>query len=215
MTDTDTIDYRARELAKAAPRDTFHPNLVIIGPDGPTGRLPITPAEYFRVVEALTTEPGITYRVQAHDITTLTWPMWEACGIECPAMIGAECPAIKAHLRQTCPGKSSKWDNAATEVVYGWTMESFQSDTCGDVDQLIGCNHLFRNPDSGEHDGPMGAGLIIHTDSQGFVTLTRYATVLELESDWQQLQEKEAEYDRANCENCAEYGVPCDDHSED
>lgn len=63
MTDTDTIEYRIRELGKAAPRDTFNPNLVMIGPDGKSKHLPITPAEYARVVEALTTEPGSTYRL--------------------------------------------------------------------------------------------------------------------------------------------------------
>lgn len=214
MTDTDTIEYRTRELAKARPllelpdvQAQFKAN----GPQGDSEWLNVTPAEYSRVVEALTTDPGITYRVQPHDINTLTWPMWEACGIECPKMIGAPCQ----HPNGNC-SRFGKFPNAATEVVYGWTMESFQSDTCGDVDQLIGCNHLFRAAgEDDDTDGPMGAGLILHTDSQGFVTLTRYATVLGLESDWQQLQEKEAEYERANCENCAELNVPCDDHSED
>ncbi len=211
MIDNDTIDYRTRELAKAAPRDTFHPNLVVIGPDGRTKHLPITPAEYFRVIEALTTDPGIAYRVQAHDITTLTEAMWDACGIECPAMIGAPCPGGMG-----CPGWSPKWDNAATEVVYGWTMESFQSETCGDVDQPIGCNHLFRTPEDERHDdNPMGAGLILNADSQGFVALGRYENVTELDENWAQLQEEEAKFERANCPACAESNTPCDEHGDE
>lgn len=209
MTDTDTIEYRTRELAKAAPRDTFKPNLAIIGPDGKTKHLPITPAEYFRVVEALTTEPPITYRVQPHDITTLTWPMWDACGIECPKMIGAPCSG-----GMNCPGWSSKWSNAATEVVYGWSLH-WQPETCGDVDQPIGSNAIFRTPEDESHDdNPMAAGLILSTGSQGDVTLTRYETPTELDGIWSMLQDEEAKYDRANCVNCAELNVPCDDHDD-
>lgn len=209
MTDNDTIDYRTRELAKAAPRDTFKPNLVAIGPDGQTKRLPITPVEYARLVEMLTTEAPITYRVQPHDITTLTWPMWEACGIECPKMIGAACPADDAHFRKTCPGWSAKWDNAAAEVVYDWSLH-WQPETCGDVDQPIGYNAIFR-ADPGEQDGPMGVGLILTTGSRGDVALARYTTALELDMEWGALQKMEAEYFRANCEDCAE-GEPCADH---
>lgn len=215
MTDNDTIEFRTRELEAARPRleDDYKPSIKVTAPGGESKWMRITPAEYFRVVEALTTEPPITYRVQAHDITTLTWPMWEACGIECPKMIGAGCPR-GIGTADGCPGWSSKWDNAATEVVYGWTLRSDQSDTCGDVDQPIGWNALFRNPDRGTHDGPMGAGVILTTDSQGFVTLTRYDTVEERDADWSELQEEEAKFERANCYRCTE-GQDCIEHGDE
>ena len=208
----DDYDYNARELAKARPYPE-HPEYVIAlqvrGPKGASRWLSIDNAQYWRVAQALTTDPGITYRVQAHDINTLTWPMWDACGIECPAMIGADCPG-KGSVR--CPGHSSKWSNAATEVVYGWSLH-WQPETCGDVDQPIGFNAIFRTPEDESHDdNPMAAGVILSTDSQGNVTLSRYETPTELDGIWSMLQDEEAKYFRANCENCAEFGVPCDDH---
>lgn len=216
MTDNDTIEYRTRQLEAARPRleDDYKPSLKVTSPGGESKWLRITPAEYFRVVEALTTEPGITYRVQAHDITTLTWPMWDACGIECPAMIGADCPgsadghymdgpADAAHHAKRCPGKSSKFPNAAAEVVWGWSLHD-QPEVVGDSEQPIGWNAIFRPTADDDTDGPMGAGLILSTDSQGFVSLARYETVTELDGIWSMLQDEEAKYLRANCEECTE-----------
>lgn len=209
----DDYDYNARQLAKAAPRpgsDDQRIRLKAWGPDGGSHTLDIDLSQYARVVEALTTDPGITYRVQPHDITTLTWPMWEACGIECPAMIGADCYSkIKRRdadgFVAACPGWSAKFPNAAAQVVHGWSMSSDQDDTCGDVDQPIGWNAIFRAAgEDDDTDGPMGAGLILTTGSQGDVTLARYTTVLELDTEWAALQKMEAEYDRANCEDCTD-----------
>lgn len=220
----DDYAYNARELGKAAPQpgETDHdklPRIKAWGPKGESRTLVVDASQYARVIEALTTDPGITYRVQPHDITTLTWPMWDACGIECPAMIGADCYGrIKRRnadgFVMACPGWSAKFSNAATEVVYGWSMH-WQPETCGDVDQPIGCNHLFRAAgEDDDTDGPMGAGVILSTDSQGFVSLVRYGTLTELDGIWSMLQDEEAKYDRANCEDCAE-GEPCDDHDDD
>lgn len=175
----------------------------------------------------MTTDPGITYAVQPHGITSLTAPMWEACGIECPAMIGAECPgqfdsrqymdgpADAAHHAKRCPGKSSKFPHAAAEVVYGWSLSSFQDDTCGEAESSIGWNALFRTPEDERHDdNPMGAGVILNTDSQGAVTLARYYDAALMEAEWAALQQREADYERANCEDCTP-DIPCADHADD
>lgn len=212
----DDYAYNARELAKAAPgpgdRDKVN-RIKVTGPEWDSHWLRITPAQYWRVVEALTTDPGITYAVRPHDITTLTAPMWEACGIECPVMIGAECPgdtdghymdgpADAALHAKRCPGKSSKFPHAAAEVVYGWALH-WQPETCGDVDQPIGSNSIFRTP-ADEHNAtnPMGVGVILNTDCAGNVYLTRYTDADLLEREWATLQSLEADYFRANCEDC-------------
>lgn len=214
MTTSDERDYLAVQLRRVLPsvQGGAKPSLRLRSGTGEdsTNWLLITPEQYFRVVDALTTEPGITYRAQPHDITELTWPMWDACGIDCPAMIGADCPGKDGGR---CPGRSSEFPHAAAEVVHGWTLGSGQSDTCGEADSPIGWNALFRNPDAGTHDGPMGAGVILSTDSQGFVYLTCYESADSLESEWADLQQREADYDRANCEECAD-GEPCYDHKE-
>lgn len=219
MTNQDTYDYRVRELKAARPRpeDDYNPSIKVRGSGGESKWLRITPAEYHRVVAALTTEPGITYRVQPHNIRTLTWPMWEACGIECPAMIGADCPGNydgrdPSRELTTCPGWSGKFPHAAAEVVHGWSLDS-QPETCGDTEQPIGFNAIFRAEDGDDPDAPMGAGVILTTDSQGSVSLVRYETATELDGIWGMLQDKEAEYDRANCEECTDDG-PCWNHGD-
>lgn len=135
----------------------------------------------------------ISYSIELHEITDLTWPMWQACSIECPAMIGAPCPADN---NERCPGWSAKYTNAAAEVVHSWTLDSGQSDECGDAVDGDAWFALFRNPDDGTFDGPMGAGVILCITSQGFVQATRFATTEELTRDWAKIQ---AEYDE--CEN--------------
>jgi hypothetical protein len=157
----------------------------------------------------------ISYNIEPPDITALTWPMWEACGIECPSMIGAPCPAdVGDGSYRRCPGWSAKFTGAAAEVVHGWTLDSGQSDECGDAECSIGWNALFRNPDQGTFDGPMGAGVTLTTDSQGFVSVTRYETAEERDADWTALQEEEAKIDRHNCHLCSE-GQYCAEHDDD
>lgn len=216
MTDNDTFEYNARELAKARPYSEYPGSphrLKAEGPGGASEWLYITAAQYARVVDALTTDPGITYRVQAHDITTLTWPMWEACGIECPKMIGADCPR-GISTGEDCPGWSAKFPSAAAEVVHAWSLDS-DPETVGDVDQPIGWNALFRTTgEDDDTDTPTGAGVILHTDSQGFVSLVRYGTATELDGIWSMLQDEEAEFERANCPQCIE-GQDCDERDED
>lgn len=126
----------------------------------------------------------IGYDIELHDIENLTWPMWEACSVECPAMIGGTCPA---DTNKRCPGWSAKYTNAAAEVVHAWTMDSQQSEECGDTVDGDAWFALFRNPDEGTFDGPMGAGVILCVTSQGFVKATRFATKEELDKDWDTL----------------------------
>lgn len=131
---------------------------------------------------------SITYPVELHEITNLTWPMWEACSIECPAMIGAECPGRLDRRNSTgglmrCPGWSAKFPNAAAEVVHSWTLDSGQDEECGEQDR-DGWFALFKNPDDSTIDGPMGAGVILCAISNGAVQVTRFDTEEELSRDW-------------------------------
>lgn len=170
-----------------------------------------------RLNNALTTAPDVTpeisYAVQLHDIHTLTAPMWDACGIECPKMIGASCPADEPHFRGTCPGWSAKYPSAAAEVVDGWSLDA-QPEVVGDTEQPIGWNARFDIGAGDDINGPMGAGLILHTNDRGAVTLTRFETVSGLDGVWSALQEEEAKYDRANCVECTDDG-PCWNHDDD
>jgi hypothetical protein len=127
----------------------------------------------------------ISYAIELHEITDLTWPMWEACSIECPAMIGADCPRKEG---DRCPGRSEKYTDAASEVVHSWTLGSGQSDECGNSTEGDGWFALFRNPDAGTFDGPMGAGVILHENSRGFIQATRFTTEYELDLDWTEIQ---------------------------
>lgn len=141
----------------------------------------------------------ISYAIEPHEITTLTAPMWDACGLECPAMIGAPCPKDAnpwAHC--TLP----KFTSAAAEVIYSWTLDSGQSEECGNSVDGNAWNALFRNPDAATHDGPMGAGVILTETSGGFVTASRYATTDELEADWSQCLTDAGEPENpCNCEH--------------
>jgi hypothetical protein len=122
----------------------------------------------------------ITYAIEHHDITSLTAPMWDACGIECPAMIGAECPG-----GMKCHAWSSKFPNAATEVVYGWSLSSFQDEETGSTDSGPGWFALFRTPDDElTPNNAMGAGVILCTVSSGAVSLTRFDSVDAMNQEW-------------------------------
>lgn len=125
----------------------------------------------------------ISYNIEPHDITSLTWPMWDACGIECPAMIGADCPDKPGEGTARCLGWSSKFPSAAAEVVWCWTMQNFQDEDCGGEDGGTWFA-LFHAPKGESHDGPMGAGVILCTLSSGAVQLTRFTSTEELTRDW-------------------------------
>lgn len=161
----------------------------------------------------------ISYDIELHDIEALTWAMWDACSVDCPAMIGAPCPtqsrymdgpADAKHFRKGCPGWSAKFTNAATEVIYTWTLGSGQSEECGNTDHG-GWYALFRNPDKGEHGGPMGAGVILTAGSSGSCNATRFATTEEMEKEWAGLlretrecpYENDCAYDEL-CEQCTD-----------
>lgn len=129
----------------------------------------------------------ITYAIEEYEITSLTWPMWQACGLECPAMIGAPC---KRESGKFCT--LYKFDTAAAEVVYSWTLDSGQSDECGDAGEGAAWFALFVNPDASEHTGPMGAGVILCVLSGGAVSATRFDTAAELNADWEKLLAEDA-----------------------
>lgn len=136
----------------------------------------------------------ISYVIEPHDINTLTAPMWDACGIECPAMIGADCPGKELDGTR-CPGWSAKFSNAAAEVVHGWTLESFQDDQAGNSVEGDGWFALFRTPNDERHDdNPMGAGVILCELSNGAVQVTRFGSDEELTRDWAKIT-AEYEYD--------------------
>lgn len=190
MTTNDEYDYLAAQLRRILPsvQDGAKPSLRLRSStedgEASTNWLSITPAQYFRVVDALTTEPGITYRVQPHDITTLTAPMWDACGIECPAMIGGTCRGTVAGDILRCPGWSGKYADAASEVIHGWTMESGQDEEAGNASERDAWFALFKNDDTTTFDGPMGAGVILCVTSGGYVQATRFKDTEELTRDW-------------------------------
>jgi hypothetical protein len=115
--------------------------------------------------------------------------MWDACGIECPQMIGAECARgldrrDAAGKLMDCPGWSGKYDNAAAEIIHGWTMTSDQSEECGGGETGGTWYGLFRSADASMHDGPMGAGVILTVTGQGFVHANRHGTPAGLDAVW-------------------------------
>lgn len=148
----------------------------------------------------------ISYGIELHDITSLTEPMWEACGIECPAMIGADCPG-----GMDCPGWSAQFASAAAEVVRSWTRGSGQSDDCGDAVDGDAWYALFRNPDAGTYGGPMGAGVILCVTSHGFVGATRFGTAEALEEDWRELRDEASRWVRDTCPDCTDEAA-CPEH---
>ncbi len=147
----------------------------------------------------------INYDIDVHDIDDLTEPMWQACGLECPVMIGGKCRRderdSRTNMFRTCPGWSTKFTNAAAEVVHAWSQSSGQSDDCGNAVEGDAWFALFRNPDRGTFDGPMGAGVILTVASGGEVTADRFESADELEKDWALLlEEHEPDTDTDGCE---------------
>lgn len=104
-------------------------------------------------------------------------------------MIGGTCGKDTRHSTgKPCSGWSAKYNNAASEVIYSWTMDSGQSDECGTTEYGGSWFALFRNPDASTHDGPVGVGVILCVTSSGAVAATRFTTEMELEEDWAKLQ---------------------------
>lgn len=180
---TDNYADNARELlkAKCRPEQLGEPQAVKVrGPNGESNWFNIRNTQYYRMVEALTTEPGMQYAVQPHDINRLTAPMFDACGIECPAMIGADCPRVNGDGLD-CPGWSAKFPSAAVEVVYGWDAD----ERAGGGESGHPWYGLHRTPEGERCDNnPMGAGVILVEFSDGAVQLTRFGSEEELSRDW-------------------------------
>lgn len=210
-TEQDDYAYNARELAKAAPKRDMYEScaLKMRGPVGESRWINISDEQYHRVVHAVTTPPGITYAVQPSEITRLTAPMWEACSLTCPAMIGAYCPKF-AHKHNgsliRCPAWSAKFVDAASEVVYGWMLEAMQDDEAGNASERDAWFGLFNNDDPTTFDGPMGAGVILCVTSGGLVQATRFNDTEELTRDWAKITAEYADDD----EDGDEYDEPTD-----
>lgn len=58
--------------------------------------------------------------------TMLTEAHWQACGLECPALFGGVC---KRDAGEFCT--LYKFDTAAAELIYGWTLDMSQDEDCG------------------------------------------------------------------------------------
>jgi hypothetical protein len=72
-------------------------------------------------------------------------------------------------------------------VIYSWTLVSGQSEECGNAVDGDAWFALFKNPDTGTFDGPMGAGVTLCVTSQGFVQATRFADTEELTREWDKI----------------------------
>lgn len=215
MLESHDYEYNARELAKAAPkRDTYEScALKMRGPVGESRWVNVSDEQYYRVVNAVSTPPGITYAVQPHDITALTAPMFDACGLECPAMIGADCSG-KNGSRLDCPGWSSKFPNAAAEVIYSWGAD----DRAGGGESGHPWYGLHRTPeDERSADNPMGAGVILTELSTGAVELIVFDSAEELAEVWAKLlhETRECPYEIDGCTGDEMCGQCTDDENED
>lgn len=147
----------------------------------------------------------ISYNIEPHDITSLTAPMFDACGLECPAMIGAECPKnvqVKTGVWGSCPGWSAKFPSAAAQVVHSWTLDGTQDEQCGDSVMGSAWHALFRTPES-ERTGnnPMGAGLILTELSSGAIELTVFDSAEELTEVWAKIVR---EVEPGLCRHCSD-----------
>lgn len=155
----------------------------------------------------------ISYDIDTYEILDLTEPMFEACGIECPKMIGGTCLA-DVNARDTtgklitCPGWSSKFPNAATEVVHNWTLSNDQDEQAGDSVTGSAWYALFRTPkDERRESNPMQAGVILVEVSTGRTDVTRYATEAELNAAWAKIRAETWECPNEN-EVCSQE-APC------
>lgn len=96
---------------------------------------------------------------------------WQACGLDCPMLAGGKC---KKDSGKWCTGP--KFDSAAAEILYAWSLESGQDEDCGDADDGYGWYALFRTERA-----------ILHTDVRGFVTAWRVPESDNLEDMWYEI----------------------------
>ncbi|MBQ6358494.1 MAG: hypothetical protein IJI97_05995 [Clostridia bacterium] len=96
---------------------------------------------------------------------------WQACGLDCPMLTGGKC---KKDSGEWCTGP--KFDSAAAEILWDWSLDSGQDENCGDAVDGYGWYALFR---------PERA--ILHTDSQGFVSAWRVPESDNLEDMWYEI----------------------------
>ena len=96
---------------------------------------------------------------------------WQACGLECPTLNGGEC---KKDSGKWCTGP--KFDSAAAEILYAWSLDSTHDDESGTSDYGNGWHALFR-----------AERVILHTNSQGFVLAWRVPDSENLDAVWEEI----------------------------
>lgn len=105
------------------------------------------------------------------------------------------------------PYEGAKFDTIGTEKVYSWTLDSQHDEECGNATDWHWWAARFGV--GGTEDmpgGPMGGGVIVQTDSQGFVTGQRFGTRSACMETWALMVK---EYDDARHDECDD-GTDCD-----
>jgi hypothetical protein len=110
-------------------------------------------------------------------------------------------------------GSGSKFATVAAEKVWLWTLDSQQDDECGNAIDWHSWSARF-DPEGKEDmpGGPMGGGVILTTDSRGFVNAERYGTRSGCAETWASLVREWEEFRHSGCEDGADCGgcVNCD-----
>lgn len=107
---------------------------------------------------------------------TLAEIHWQACGLACPALNGDRC---KKDAGESCSGP--KFDTAAAEILWLWSLGSGQDEDCGDAQYGDGWHALFR-----------AERAVLHTDSRGFVSAWRVPESEDLDKVWEEIESRAA-----------------------
>lgn len=97
---------------------------------------------------------------------------WQACGWECPVLTGGKC---RKDSGKWCT--SPKFDSAAAESLFMWSLEFGSDEESGTSDYGNGWHGLFREERA-----------IVSVDSQGFVSAWRIPGPEDLEAAWEEIQ---------------------------
>lgn len=77
-----------------------------------------------------------------HITSELTAAHWNACGLSCPVLTyGGTC---RRDRNEECDG-SSKFDSAAAETLWEWSLDSSQDETSGEAQYGNGWHALFKD----------------------------------------------------------------------
>lgn len=97
---------------------------------------------------------------------------WQACGLECPVMNDGVCLKDSGKM---CSG--IKFDSAAAEILWLWSLDSGQDEDCGTAEYGNGWHALFRDDRA-----------ILHVNSQGLVTAYAMAESRDLDAWWEEIE---------------------------